>query len=59
MGVVVGCTSLAWTWYVALGTVVTFTVGWAVSTMGSWELGARDWGRTVGNKQACHRRGPD
>jgi Na+/proline symporter len=31
MGVVVGCTSLAWTWYVAVGTVVTFAVGWAVS----------------------------
>lgn len=31
IGVVVGCTSLAWTWYVALGTVVTFTVGWAAS----------------------------
>jgi SSS family transporter len=34
MGFVVGCTSLAWTWYVALGTVVTFAVGWAVSGMG-------------------------
>jgi Na+/proline symporter len=33
MGVVVGCTSLAWTWYVALGTVVTFTVGWAASRL--------------------------
>jgi SSS family transporter len=28
---VVAYTPLAWTWYVALGTVVTFTVGWAVS----------------------------
>jgi SSS family transporter len=46
MGVVVGCTSLAWTWYVALGTVVTFTVGWAVS---AWSGG--EWGRTVGRKQ--------
>jgi len=37
MGVVVGCTSLAWTWYVALGTVVTFTAGWAASAKsGRW-----------------------
>jgi SSS family solute:Na+ symporter len=35
MAVVVGYTSLAWTWYVALGTVVTFTVGWAVSVKGT------------------------
>jgi SSS family transporter len=35
MGVVVGCTSLAWTWYVALGTVVTFAVGWAASSIGA------------------------
>ena len=38
MGVVVACTSLAWTWYVALGTVVTFAVGWVVSS-GGWGLG--------------------
>jgi hypothetical protein len=31
MGFVVACTPLAWTWYVALGTVVTFTVGWLAS----------------------------
>jgi SSS family transporter len=37
MGIVVGCTSLAWTWYVALGTVVTFAVGWAFSGLGSRE----------------------
>ena len=43
MTAVVGCTSLAWTWYVALGTVVTFTVGWAVSSIGArgWGLGTR------------------
>ena len=42
MGVVVGCTSLAWTWYVALGTVVTFAVGWAASASKGrvWGLGA-------------------
>jgi len=40
MVVVVTCTSLAWTWYVALGTVVTFAVGWAVSSRG-WGLRAR------------------
>ncbi|HXX21645.1 MAG TPA: sodium:solute symporter [Terriglobia bacterium] len=28
---VVAYSSLAWTWYVALGTVVTFTVGWVAS----------------------------
>ena len=33
MAIVVGCTSLAWTWYVALGTVVTFAVGWAASSI--------------------------
>ena len=31
MILVVGYSSLAWTWYVALGTVVTFTVGWMAS----------------------------
>jgi SSS family transporter len=37
MGIVVGCTSLAWTWYVALGTVITFTAGWAASgKSGRW-----------------------
>ena len=40
MVVVVAGTSLAWTWYVALGTVVTFAVGWAASSRG-WGLGAR------------------
>jgi Na+/proline symporter len=40
MGVVVGYTSLAWTWYVALGTVVTFAVGWAASSgVGNREQG--------------------
>jgi len=43
---VVGCTSLAWTWYVALGTVVTFAVGWAFSG-----LGARGWGLGTGEGQ--------
>jgi len=28
---VVAYTPLAWTWYVAVGTVVTFTVGWVAS----------------------------
>ena len=41
MGFVVACTSLAWTWYVALGTVVTFTVGWVASC---WGLGATGQG---------------
>jgi SSS family transporter len=48
MGVVVGCTSLAWTWYVALGTVVTFAVGWAVSA-GGWGIGNREQG--TGNRE--------
>ncbi len=26
-------TTIAWTWYVAIGTVVTFAVGFLVSTM--------------------------
>jgi solute:Na+ symporter, SSS family len=26
-------TGIAWTWYVAIGTTVTFTVGWAASQM--------------------------
>ncbi len=45
MGVVVGCTSLAWTWYVALGTVVTFAVGWAASS----GVGNREQG--IGNRE--------
>jgi len=28
---VVAYTPIAWTWYVAIGTVVTFTVGWVAS----------------------------
>jgi len=51
MGLVVGCTSLAWTWYVALGTVVTFAVGWAASSMGGWGLGARGWGLGKDSRQ--------
>ena len=41
---VVAYSSLAWTWYVAVGTVVTFTVGWLASGVGNrdWGLGARD-----------------
>jgi len=31
---VIGLTSVAWTWYVAIGACVTFAVGWAASTMG-------------------------
>jgi len=38
---VVGCTSLAWTWYVALGTVVTFAVGWAASATAKQVPGVR------------------
>jgi len=34
---VVAYTPLAWTWYVALGTVVTFTVGWVASGAGNRE----------------------
>ena len=33
LGIVAGYTSLAWTWYVTLGTVVTFTAGWAASLL--------------------------
>jgi solute:Na+ symporter, SSS family len=33
LGVVIGFTSLAWTWYVAIGTTVTFVGGWLVSSM--------------------------
>jgi hypothetical protein len=28
---VVAYTPIAWTWYVAIGTVVTFVVGWVAS----------------------------
>jgi uncharacterized membrane protein len=28
--------SIAWTWYVALGTCVTFGVGWAASWITGW-----------------------
>jgi SSS family solute:Na+ symporter len=31
---VMGLTSVAWTWYVAIGACVTFVVGWALSTVG-------------------------
>jgi len=31
---VMGLTSVAWTWYVAIGACVTFLVGWAVSLIG-------------------------
>ena len=31
---VMGLTSVAWTWYVAIGATVTFVVGWALSSMG-------------------------
>jgi SSS family solute:Na+ symporter len=31
LGLVMGLTSIAWTWYVAIGTVVTFVCGWAAS----------------------------
>jgi Na+/proline symporter len=41
MVLVVACTSLAWTWYVALGTVVTFTVGWVVSATAKQVPGVR------------------
>ena len=34
MAFVVAFTSLAWTWYVALGTMVTFAVGWVASSGG-------------------------
>ncbi len=38
---VVGYTSLAWTWYVALGTVVTFAVGWTASATAKQVPGVR------------------
>jgi SSS family solute:Na+ symporter len=31
LGFVLGFTSIAWTWYVAIGTVVTFVGGWVAS----------------------------
>jgi hypothetical protein len=33
LGYVVHFTSIAWTWYVAIGTTVTFTVGFLVSVL--------------------------
>jgi Na+/proline symporter len=33
LGAVMKFTSIAWTWYVAIGTVVTFVAGWAASTI--------------------------
>jgi SSS family transporter len=33
LAAVMGFTSLAWTWYVAIGTVVTFGMGWAASVL--------------------------
>ena len=30
---VMGLTSIAWTWYAAIGTVTTFVVGWTVSRL--------------------------
>ena len=41
MIIVVAYTPLAWTWYVAVGTVVTFAVGWVASGLG---LGTGGWG---------------
>ncbi len=38
LGAVVGFTSIAWTWYAAIGTVVTFLVGWTASSL----IGRRD-----------------
>jgi len=32
LGAVMAFTSIAWTWYVAIGTLVTFAVGWAASS---------------------------
>lgn len=32
---VMGLTSVAWTWYVTIGTCVTFAVGWTLSVMTS------------------------
>lgn len=33
LGLVIAFTSIAWTWYVAIGTVVTFTAGWLASSL--------------------------
>ena len=46
MVIVVAYTPLAWTWYVAVGTVVTFAVGWVASARS-----IRGWGRAVGSRQ--------
>jgi len=46
MVIVVAYTSLAWTWYVAVGTVVTFAVGWVASARSG-----SGWGRAVGSRQ--------
>jgi len=35
LGLIIAFTSIAWTWYVAIGTVVTFTVGMLASLVGS------------------------
>lgn len=39
LGLVLGFTSIAWTWYVAIGTVVTFVGGWAASLATQREAG--------------------
>jgi SSS family solute:Na+ symporter len=33
LGAVIAFTSIAWTWYVAVGTIVTFFTGWAASAL--------------------------
>lgn len=33
LAAVMGLTSIAWTWYVAIGTVITFFIGWAASAL--------------------------
>jgi solute:Na+ symporter, SSS family len=39
LGAVMALTSIAWTWYVAVGTIVTFFTGWAASAL--WNPGSR------------------
>ncbi len=41
LGYVIRCTSIAWTWYVAIGTMVTFGVGLLISLLGP-RTGIRD-----------------
>jgi len=33
LAAVMRCTNIAWTWYVAIGSVVTFSIGWIVSLL--------------------------